>query len=66
MNAIDHACQFDDAKLVALKAAPKAPTAVQYKALTRSAIQALDLSTYYEKIGLVGDIEDAWVQLEAD
>ena len=66
IKVIDYACQMQDDKLAALKAQAQAPTAEQYKAATRSAIKLLDLFTHYEKIGLIGEIEDAWTQLEAE
>ena len=65
MKVIEYALASQDAKLAALKAAAQVPTIEKYKAATRSAIQALDLFTHYEKIGLIGEIEDAWAQLEA-
>ena len=65
MNVIEYACQMQDAKLAALKAAAQVPTVEAIKAATRSAIQALELFTHSEKVGLIGEIEDAWAQLEA-
>ena len=65
MNVIEYACQMQDAKLAALKAAAQVPTVEQYKTATRSAIQALQLFTHSEKVGLIGEIEDAWKRLEA-
>jgi hypothetical protein len=65
MKVIEYALASQDAKLAALKVAAQVPTIEKYKAATRSAIQALDLFTHYEKIGLIGEIEDAWAQLEA-
>jgi len=64
MNVIEYACQMQDAKLAALKAAAQIPTVEVIKAATRSAIQALELSTHSEKVGLIGEIEDAWSRLE--
>jgi hypothetical protein len=64
MNVIDYACQMQDAKLAALKAQAQAPTVEAIKATTRSAIQALELFTHSEKVGLLGEIEDAWSRLE--
>ena len=64
MNVIDHACLFEETKLAALKAAGQVPTVEAFKAATRSAIQALDLFTHSEKVGLIGEIEDAWKRLE--
>lgn len=52
--------------LATLKAAGQVPTVETFKAATRSAIQALELFTHSEKIGLIGEIEDAWVQLRVD
>ena len=66
MNLIDHACQFEDAKLAALKAQAQVPTVEHYKAATRSAIQAPELFTRSEKVGLIGEIENTWAQLEAE
>ena len=51
--------------LAALKAQAQVPTVEAFKAATRSAIQALELFTHSEKVGLIGEIEDAWAQLEA-
>jgi len=65
MNVIDYACQMQDAKLAALKAAAQVPTVEAIKSATRSAIQALELFTHSEKVGLIGEIEDAWAQIEA-
>jgi hypothetical protein len=65
MKVIDYACQMQDAKLTALKAAAQVSTTEQYKAATRSAIRALDLFTHCKKVGLIGEFEDAWAQLEA-
>ena len=65
MNVIEYACQMQDAKLAALRAAGQVPTVEAFKAATRSAIQALELFTHSEKVGLIGEIEDAWAQLEA-
>ena len=64
MNIVEYACQMQDAKLAALKAAAQVPSVEAIKAATRSAIQALDLFTHSEKVGLIGEIEDAWAQLE--
>jgi hypothetical protein len=64
MNVVEYACQMQDAKLAALKAAAKVPTVEAFKAATRSAIQALELFTHSEKVGLIGEIEDAWSRLE--
>ena len=65
MKVIVYACQMQYAKLAALNAAAQVPTVEQYKAATRSAIQAQDLFTHFEKVGLIGEFEDAWAQLEA-
>ena len=65
MNVIEYACQMQDARLAALKAQAQVPTVEAFKAATRSAIQALELFTHSEKVGLIGEIEDAWAQLEA-
>ena len=65
MNVIEYACQMQDAKLAALKAAAQVPSVEAIKAATRSALQALQLFTNSEKVGLIGEIEDAWAQLEA-
>jgi len=65
MKVIDYACQMQDDKLAALKAQAQAPTVAGIKAATRSAIQALELFTHSEKVGLIGEIEDAWARLEA-
>jgi hypothetical protein len=65
MNVIEYACQMQDAKLAALKAAGQVPTVEAIKSATRSAIWALDLFNHSEKVGLIGEIEDAWAQLEA-
>jgi hypothetical protein len=65
MNVIEYACQMQEAKLVALKAAGQVPTVEAIKSATRSAIQALELFTHSEKVGLIGEIEDAWAQIEA-
>ena len=66
MKVIDYACQMQDAKLAALKAAARVPTVEHYMAATRLPIQALELFTHSEEVGLIGEIEDAWAQLEAD
>ena len=65
MNIVEYACQMQDAKLAALKAQAQAPGVEKIKAATRSAIQALELFTHSEKVGLIGEIEDAWARLEA-
>ena len=65
MNVIEYACQMQDAKLAALKAAAQVPSVEAIKAATRSAIQALELFTHSEKVGLIGEIEDALARLEA-
>ena len=65
MNIVEYACQMQDAKLAAFKAAAQVPSVEAIKAATRSAIQALDLFTHSEKVGLIGEIEDAWKRLEA-
>jgi hypothetical protein len=65
MNVIEYACQMQDAKLAALKAAAQVPPVEAFKAATRSVIQALELFTHSEKVGLIGEIEDAWARLEA-
>ena len=65
MNVIEYACQMQEAKLAALKAAAQVPTVEAFKAATRSAIQALELFTHSEKVGLIGEIEDALARLEA-
>ena len=65
MKVIEYALASQDAKLAEAQAAARVPTTEQYKAATRSAIQALDLFTHSEKVGLIGEIEDAWAQLEA-
>ena len=65
MNIVEYACQMQDTKLAALKAAAQVPTVEAFKAATRSAIQALELFTHSEKVGLIGEIEDAWSRLEA-
>ena len=64
MNVIEYACQMQDARLAALKAQAQVPTVKAFKAATRSAIQALELFTHSEKVGLIGEIEDAWKRLE--
>ena len=64
MKVIDYACQMQNAKLAALIAAARVPSAEAIKAATRSAIQALELFTHSEKVGLIGEIEDAWKRLE--
>ena len=64
MNIVEYACQMQDAKLSALKAQAQVPTVEAFKAATRSAIQALELFTHSEKVGLIGEIEDAWTRLE--
>ena len=65
MNIVEFAIASQDARLAALQAAAQVPTVEAIKAVTRSAIQALELFTYSEKVGLIGEIEDAWAQLEA-
>ena len=64
MNVIEYACQMQDARLAALKAQAQVPTVEAFKAATRSAIQALELFTHSEKVGLIGEIEDTWSRLE--
>ena len=64
MNIVEYACQMQDARLAALKAQAQVPTVEAFKAATRSAIQALELFTHSEKVGLIGEIEDAWARLE--
>ena len=54
-----------DSQHRAAQAAAQVPTVDAFKAATRSAIQALELFTHSEKVGLIGEIEDAWAQLEA-
>ncbi|MCX5940158.1 MAG: hypothetical protein NTX18_03865 [Cyanobium sp. LacPavin_0818_WC50_MAG_67_9] len=65
MNVIEYACHMQDAKLAAAQAAARVPTVEAIKAATRSAIQALELFTHSEKVGLICEIEDAWAQIEA-
>ena len=65
MNVIEYALASQDAKLAALKAVGQVPTVEAIKLATRSAIQALELFTHSEKVGLIGEIEYAWAQLEA-
>ena len=65
MKVIEYALASQDAKLAALKAQAQVPTVEAIKAATRSAIQALQLFTHSEKVGLIGEIEDAWARLEA-
>jgi len=65
MNVVEFAIASQDARLAALQAAARVPTVETFKAATRSAIQALELFTHSEKVGLIGEIEDAWAQLEA-
>ena len=65
MKVIEYALASQDAKLAALKAAAQVPTVEAFKAATLSAIQALELFTHSEKVGLIGEIQDAWSQLEA-
>ena len=65
MNVVEFAIAAQDAKLAALKAAAQVPTVEAIKSATRSAIQALELFTHSEKVGLIGEIEDAWAQIEA-
>ena len=64
MNVVEFAIASQDARLAALQAAAQVPSVEAIKAATRSAIQALDLFTHSEKVGLIGEIEDAWAQLE--
>jgi hypothetical protein len=64
MRAVEHALALDRARLAALQAQAQAPTVEAFKAATRSAIQALELFTHSEKVGLIGEIEDAWARLE--
>ena len=64
MNVIDYAWQMQDTKLAALKAAAQVSTVENYNDATRSAIQALELFTHSEKVGLIGEIEGSWAQLE--
>jgi hypothetical protein len=65
VNVIDNACQMQDAKFDAQRTKSNTPNAEVIKAATSSAIQALELFTHSEKVGLIGEIEDAWAQLEA-
>ena len=55
---------MQDTKLAALKAAAQVSTVENYNDATRSAIQALELFTHSEKVGLIGEIEGSWAQLE--
>jgi hypothetical protein len=64
VNIVEYAWQMQDTKLAALKAAAQVPTVEHCKDATRSAIQALELSTHSEKVGLIGEIEGSWAQLE--
>ena len=64
MNVLQYAIEAQDAKLAALKAQAQVPTVEAFKAATRSAIQALELFTHSEKVGLIGEIEDSWKRLE--
>ena len=64
MNVLQYVSELEAAKLAALKAKAQVPTVAQYKTATRSAIQALELFTHSEKVGLLGEIEDAWTRLE--
>jgi hypothetical protein len=65
MNVVEFAIASQNAKLAAAHAAARVPTVEAFKAATLSAIQALELFTHSEKVGLIGEIQDAWAQLEA-
>ena len=65
MNIVDYAVAVQDEKLAALRAQALLPAIDSFKCSTRAAIEQLEFFTVLEKRGLIGEIEDAWAQLEA-
>jgi hypothetical protein len=57
MNVIDYAC------LTESNAHGSSSAIVDFKALTLSAIEVLDVFPECEKTGLLGEIEDSWKRL---
>ena len=68
MNIVEYACQMQDAKLAALKAAAQVPTVAAFKAATLAAI----MRTETDPLGwccrddVAEAIQLAWVQLGVD
>jgi hypothetical protein len=65
VNVVEFAIASQDARLAAAQASARVPTIEAFKKATRAAVEDLELFTHFEKKGLIGEIEDAWAQLEA-